>query len=331
MFRFAMATLFTAAFVCATAIGFAAPGAALSPADQLSLTFVDPVGDNTGPIDVTEMSMTFDSSTGAYEIVLTATTAAPFHGPFRINVNLWNPTASTFFSDVLNDFDLSTEVTVMRLTGTNVALLSWRAGDAVATNTLAGLGNPPGATFFRSGVATLPFGFLTNEDAIAFGPAGSSVIRPLDLTPPTIAFTGNAGAYTVDQTISITCEATDDLSGIATTSCPDVASGPAANYVGTTATTTTTLTATATDNAGNTATASTTFTVTVTAEGICRLSTSVTTAPVICAQVTSIATAPNATAKAGKVNAFDTFLAAQTGDSIDADLATLLSRLAHLL
>jgi hypothetical protein len=232
---------------------------------------------------------------------------------------------------VLNDFDLSTGLTVIRLTGTSGVLLSWRAGDVVATNTLAGFGNPPGASFFRSGVSTPPFGFLTNEDAIAFGPAGSTVIQPLDLTPPTIAFSGNAGTYTVDQTISITCEATDVLSGIATTTCPDVASGPATNYVGTTATTTTTLTATAVDNAGNPATASTTFTVTVTPDGICRLSASVTTADAICAQVTSIVTATNTTAKAGKVDAFDSFLAAQTDGSIQADLATLLSRLAHML
>ena len=320
-----------AALVCATTIGLAVPGAAVSPDHQLSLTFVDPVGDNTGPIDVTQMSMTFDNGTGEYEIVLTATTEAPFHGQFRINVNLWNPTASTAFSDVLNDFDLSTGVTVIRLTGTSGALLAWDAGDVVATNTLAGLGNPPGASFFRTSVTTPPFGFLTNEDAVAFGPAGSAVIQPLDLTPPTITFSGNVGTYTVDQTISITCEATDILSGIATTTCPDVASGPATNYVGTTATTTTTLSATATDNAGNSASASTTFTVTVTGDGICRLSAGVTTANAICAQVTSIATAPSTAAKAGKVSAFDSFLAAQTGESIHTDLATLLSRLAHLL
>jgi len=303
----------------------------VSLAHQLSLTFVDPVGDNTGPIDVTQLSMTFDNTTGAYEIVLTATSEAPFQGPFRIVVNLWNPTASAFFSSGINDFDLSTGLTVIRLTGTSGALLAWGAGDVVATNTLAGLGNPPGISFFRTTVATPPFGFLTNEDAIAFGQGGSTVIHPLDLTPPTIVFSGNVGTYTVDQTISITCEATDALSGIATTTCPDVASGPATNFVGTTATTTTTLTATATDNAGNVVSASTTFTVTVTPDGICRLSASMTTAEAICAQVTSIATASNATAKAGMVKAFDSFLAAQTGQSIHEDLAVLLSRLAHLL
>jgi hypothetical protein len=71
--------------------------------------------------------------------------------------------------------------------------------------------------------------------------------------------------------------------------------------------------------------------VVVAADGICRLTASLSAADTICGQVTSIATAPDATAKAGKLKAFDNFLAAQSGKSIAADFATLLSRLAHLL
>jgi len=160
--------------------------------------------------------------------------------------------------------------------------------------------------------------------------SSKSVIIKIDKTAPTITFTGNAGTYAVDQTILITCAASDSLSGIAITSCPAVASGPAANFVGTTAATTTTLTATATDNAGNSASAGTTFTVVVDADGICRLTASLRTASAICAHVTSIATAPNDRAKTGELEAFDNFLAAQSGKSIAADLAALLSRLAHL-
>ena len=179
-------------------------------------------------------------------------------------------------------------------------------------------------------------GTTPNADGTATDRAGNTASASfgpieIDTTPPAISVSGNAGAYAVDQTILITCVASDALSGIATTSCPSVASGPATKYVGTTATTTTTLTAAATDNAGNTATASTTFTVTVTADGICRLSASLATADDICTQATSIATAPNAAAKAGKQQAFDNFLAAQSGKSIPADLATVLSHLARLL
>jgi hypothetical protein len=153
----------------------------------------------------------------------------------------------------------------------------------------------------------------------------------VDTTRPLIVFSGNAGTYTADQTILITCAASDNLSGISTTSCPAVASGPATNYIGTTAMTSTTLTATAADNAGNTAAATTTFTVTVTPDSICRLSASLALANAICAHATSIENAPNDRAKAGKLRAFDNFLAAQSGKSIPADMATLLSLLAHLL
>jgi hypothetical protein len=69
----------------------------------------------------------------------------------------------------------------------------------------------------------------------------------------------------------------------------------------------------------------------VTAAGICRLTASLGTADAICAQATSIATAPNATAKASKLQAFDNFLAAQSGKSIPTEVADLLSHLAHLL
>jgi uncharacterized delta-60 repeat protein len=161
--------------------------------------------------------------------------------------------------------------------------------------------------------------------------SSESVTIMIDKTAPSITFSGNVGSYTVDQTIVITCTASDALSGIATTSCPNVASGPATDYVGTTATTSTTLTATATDHAANSAAASTTFTVTVTANGICRLSASLAGADDICAKAMSIASAPNATAKAGMLRAFDSFLAAQSGKSIPADVAELLGRLAHLL
>jgi hypothetical protein len=167
-------------------------------------------------------------------------------------------------------------------------------------------------------------------NGVSMSAIGSVTVK-VDRSTPTIAFNGNEDTYTVDQTILISCTASDVLSGLATTSCPDVASGPATDFVGSTATTTTTLAATASDNAGNTATAHTTFTVTVTATGICRLTASLTTGDDICAMSTSIANAPTASAKAGKLRAFDNFVAAQRARSIPDDVADLLSRLAHLL
>jgi Bacterial Ig domain/G8 domain len=75
----------------------------------------------------------------------------------------------------------------------------------------------------------------------------------IDRTPPTVAYTGNAGTYTYGDPISIDCTASDALSGVVEDTCADI-TGPL--DVGTH-----TFTATARDRAGNTATASTTVTV----------------------------------------------------------------------
>ncbi len=88
------------------------------------------------------------------------------------------------------------------------------------------------------------------------GNTGSaSYVVKVDKTLPTLAVTGNAGTYAVDQTVAIACAATDNLSGIAT-ACSGI-SGPAVGFgVGTH-----TVTLSATDLAGNTASENVTFTV----------------------------------------------------------------------
>jgi FecR protein len=79
----------------------------------------------------------------------------------------------------------------------------------------------------------------------------------IDETPPAVTYTGNAGTYTTNQTIAITCTASDALSGIASTTCANI-DGLASSFgVGTH-----TYSATATDKAGNTGSGSTMFTVT---------------------------------------------------------------------
>jgi hypothetical protein len=86
--------------------------------------------------------------------------------------------------------------------------------------------------------------------------ATGSVNVSVDSTPPSITVTGNAGTYSPTQTVTIGCNASDSLSGLATNSCPTV-SGVAASfgpgphsYI-----------ATATDKAGNTSTTNFSFTV----------------------------------------------------------------------
>jgi len=94
----------------------------------------------------------------------------------------------------------------------------------------------------------------------------NSITVRIDRTAPVIVFSGNAGTYSVDQTVAITCAASDALSTLASSSCP-AANGPAYTFpVGTT-----TLDATATDRADNTANVRTSFTTTVSAEALCTL------------------------------------------------------------
>lgn len=88
----------------------------------------------------------------------------------------------------------------------------------------------------------------------------------VDDTPPVITWSSHPATFTVDQSIAITCTATDDGSGIASHTCADVVGDAYTFGLGTH-----TFTATATDNAGNSATASTQCTVTVTASSLANL------------------------------------------------------------
>jgi hypothetical protein len=89
----------------------------------------------------------------------------------------------------------------------------------------------------------------------------------MDKTAPTVTYSVYSGAvYTIDQMIDIKCEATDALSGVASTTCENI-TGPAYSFgLGNH-----TYSATATDNAGNIGDGSTSFTVKVTLESLIRL------------------------------------------------------------
>jgi hypothetical protein len=85
----------------------------------------------------------------------------------------------------------------------------------------------------------------------------------IDTTPPAVSFAGNAGSYTVDQTVPITCSVSDALSGVASTTCTDT-NAPAWSFgLGATS-----LSASATDRVGNSASGTTTFSVTVTSPAL---------------------------------------------------------------
>jgi len=110
---------------------------------MLQFSFSAPVGDQEGDQDFTDLigvTCVFDNTTGDYEITLTATSTNPFTGRFRINMIFYNPDAGTtqdpgLFSDRLNDFHLGTDTTTtVSLSGKNTRLLSWAAGDRVASD-----------------------------------------------------------------------------------------------------------------------------------------------------------------------------------------------------
>jgi hypothetical protein len=154
----------------------------------------------------------------------------------------------------------------------------------------------------------------------------------VDKTAPTVTYSAHPATYTVDQPVSITCTASDNLSGVATTTCAGI-SGPAYTFgLGPHA-----YSATATDNAGNamSASMSTGFTVIANATAIDAVIAKLVTNPSVAAtlqqQANAIASAPNATAKANKLNAFSNAVNAQTGKSITQANATILINLAKAL
>lgn len=151
-------------------------GASGAVAGTLSFGFQDPIGDQSGSTDLVALVFGFDGVTGDYTIVLSASPSNPFAGMFRVNVNFFNPdTGSTaqnpsFFSDVVNSFDLSSTVTEIILSGTDARLLAWLAGHRVAPDSAA-FGNPNGLAFFETRLID-----ASGSDGVAAG--GSTLIVP---------------------------------------------------------------------------------------------------------------------------------------------------------
>lgn len=98
----------------------------------------------------------------------------------------------------------------------------------------------------------------------AGGSASQTVTAKRDATPPTVIYSGQQAAYSLDQFVNITCNASDALAGLASHTCADI-SGAAYKF----GAGPNTFPAAAADLAGNTATTSVTFNVNVTAAGVC--------------------------------------------------------------
>lgn len=138
---------------------------------------------------------------------------------------------------------------------------TWTNHDVVVQfdcNALAGVASlTPDQTVSTEGADQSVTGTCTDTAGSSASATFSGI--DIDKTPPVVSYSGDAGSYTVDQQVAITCSASDALSGLASNTCQNV-SGPAYTFpLGTN-----TFSAGATDNAGNSASASTSFTVAVT-------------------------------------------------------------------
>ena len=167
---------------------------------------------------------------------------------------------------------------------------------------------------------------------VAGNSATDSVTVNVDKSAPTVTYTGG-GTYTVDQNVSITCSASDSVSGVASSTCAGV-SGPAWSFgLGTHS-----VSATATDNAGNTGSGSTTFTVTVDATSLCNVvqqwAKNAGIANSLCVKLQAAAAAAargQAKTKQNNVDAFDSEVSAQSGKAFTAAQAKLLVQFAAAL
>lgn len=136
----------------------------------------DPVGDNTGKIDIVSAKFVFNNSTGDYKMIWKATTDEPFIDKFRVNLNLYNADTGTtaqdpsWFIDWRQSatwFDLDKETKMVMVKGNNPRLLSWEAGDRVALSGPNPIGVPDGIQAFGAGCVDLVFPYP--RDSIGVG------------------------------------------------------------------------------------------------------------------------------------------------------------------
>ena len=188
-------------------------------------------------------------------------------------------------------------------------------------------------TLFADGAGQTVSGTATdnagNRSMLVVGPIN------VDRTPPAIAMSTPASTYTVDQVVTVTCSASDALSGLdqRLTACPNLSEPAYALGLGTH-----TLSGTAVDMAGNVAGASVTFTVVDTFDGLCRLTrhfeTSLKWADQLCQDLANA----NAAQAAGDVKSeqqylkqYDETATDQTGKTLTAAQASILVQLASHL
>jgi hypothetical protein len=147
--------------------------------------------------------------------------------------------------------------------GSGVASITVATSGAQTASAVTTPGSAVDVPVSAEGVTTVTY-YAT--DAAGNAETPKSVTVRIDESPPTVAYAGNSGSYTVDQQVAIACTATDALSGVAASTCEDIV-GPAYSF----ALGTNTFAADATDNAGNRGVGETSFTVAVDARSVADL------------------------------------------------------------
>jgi hypothetical protein len=157
----------------------------------------------------------------------------------------------------------------------------------------------------------------------------------IDTTQPVVTYTGNAGSYTVADSVSIACSASDPTpgSGMASDTCQNISGDGYTFALGANS-----YSATGTDNAGNVGHGQTAFTVTVDTDSLCTLTKRWVTNPgiasALCAKLgaakASIARG-DTNSKNGQLDAYRNQLSAQSGKSITAEKAAILTKLSQAI
>ena len=268
--------------------------------------------------------------TGDVTVKWTATDAesAITSSPCADNVLTTNSAATTFTCTATSEGGSATgSVTIKRDASTPVVTAAvggtqgadgWYTSDVRVTWSAQSSVSPVSTTPCAAVSLTTDTGGVTYTCS-ATNEAGRSgtgtVTVKRDATRPAIGYSGNAGSYTVDMTVNITCAASDATSGLAANTCADI-TGPGYTF----ALGTTSFAATATDRAGNVGEANGSFTMGVSSSTVCTLvqrwSSSEGVANSLCGKLSRGDYAP-----------FRLEVRAQSGKKITAEQATILLRL----
>jgi hypothetical protein len=261
--------------------------------------------------------VTIDQNTAGQTITCTATsTGGTASQHVTIKRDATAPTITGSATGPSSNGWFTGDVSISFTASDDISSVSSTAGCAASQIT-----DTPGATFPCT---------VTNDAGLS---ASASVSVKRDATNPLVAIVGNAGTYTAEQTVNITCSISDAMSGVASQSC-NGASGDAFSLgLGTHA-----LSASATDAAGNTASATGSYTVNATFGSTCALVQRWLTKPALgnafCQELDNAAAAAargQSNASDNVLDAFINHVQAQTGKSLSEAHAAVLITLANAL